>query len=93
MSTVNALLKHIVSTCNHLNLPEIVLAFDEAIHAKAQMIRWANEEFKKRLVIRLGDFHTVMSFSSAIGKIFKDAGTQVSILLKMQNNVFSLHID
>ena len=54
------------------------------------MIRWANEEFKKRLVIRLGDFHTVMSFCSAIGKIFKDAGLQVSILLKMLNNVFFL---
>ena len=86
MSTVNALLKHSVSICNHLNLPEIVLVFDEAIYAKAQMIRWANEEFKKRLVIRLGDFHTVMSFCSAIGKIFKDAGLQVSILKKMLNN-------
>ena len=94
MSTVNALLKHSVSICNHLNLPEIVLVFDEAIYAKAQMIRWANEEFKKRLVIKLGDFHTVMSFCSAIGKIFKDAGLQVSILLKMLNNVFFFfHID
>ena len=25
-------------------------------------------------MIKLGDFHTVMSFCSAIGKIFKDAG-------------------
>ena len=86
MSTVNALLKHIVSICNHLNLPEVVLVFDEAIYAKAQMIRWANEGFMKRLVIRLCDFHIVMSFCSAIGKIFKDAGQQVSILKKMQNN-------
>ena len=85
ISTVNTLLKHSVSICNHLNLPEIVLVFDEAIYAKAQMIRWSNEEFKKRLVVRLGDFHTVMSFCSAIGKIFKDAGMQVRILFKMLN--------
>ena len=29
---------------------------------------------KTAIVIRLGDFHTVMSFSSVIGMIFKDAG-------------------
>ena len=43
------------------------------------MIRWKDEDLKRRLVIRLGDFHTVMSFCSAIAKIYKDAGWQVSI--------------
>lgn len=79
MSTINTLLRHSVSICQRLQVPEIVLVFDEAIYAKAQMIRWKHDEFKKRLVIRLGDFHTVMSFCSGISKIFKDAGLQVSI--------------
>ena len=78
MSTVNTLLRHSVSICQRLQVPEVVLVFDEAIYAKAQMIRWKHDELKKRLVIRLGDFHTVMSFCSAISKIFKDAGLQVS---------------
>ena len=63
------------------------------------MIRWKGEELKKRLVIRLGDFHTVMSFCTAIAKIFKDAGLQVSIQLPVlfiffQNYFFlpSFHI-
>lgn len=77
MSTVNTLLRHSVSICQRLQIPEIVLVFDEAIYAKAQMIRWKHDDLKERLVIRLGDFHTVMSFCSAISKIFKDAGLQV----------------
>ena len=79
MATVNEILRHSVSICQRLLLPEIVLVFNEAIYSKAQMIRWKDEEFKKRLVIRLGDFHTVTSFCTAITKIFKDAGLQVSI--------------
>ena len=80
MSMINTLLQHSVSICQHLQVPEIVLVFDEAIYAKAQMIRWKHDELKKRLVIRLGNFpYTVMSFCTAISKIFKDAGLQVSI--------------
>jgi uncharacterized lipoprotein YmbA len=79
MATVNTILHHSVSICERLRLPEIVLVFDEAIYCKAQMIRWKDEDLKRRLVIRLGDFHTVMSFCSAIAKIYKDAGWQVSI--------------
>lgn len=81
LATVNAILRHSVSICHRLQLPEIVLVFDEAIYAKAQMIRWKDEEYKNRLVIRLGDFHTIMSFCSAIAKIFKDVGLQVSFCL------------
>ena len=44
LATVNALLKHSVSICQRLQLPEIVLVFDEALYAKAQMLRWKNEE-------------------------------------------------
>ncbi|XP_028411727.1 uncharacterized protein LOC114534480 [Dendronephthya gigantea] len=76
MATVNTLLRHSVSICQRLQIPQIVLVFDEAIYAKAQMIRWKDDELKERLVIRLGDFHTVMSFCSGISKIFKDAGLQ-----------------
>jgi hypothetical protein len=62
MATVNEILRHSVSICQRLQLPEIGLVFDEAIYSKAQMIRWKDEELKKRLVIRFGEFHTVMSF-------------------------------
>ena len=85
MATVNEILRHSVSICQRLQLREIVLVFDEAIYSKAQMIRWKDEEFRKQLVIRLGDFHTVMSFCTAISKILKDAGLQVSTFLTFIN--------
>lgn len=77
LATVNAILRHSVSICQRLQLPEIVIVFDEAIYAKAQQIRWKEQEYMDRLVVRLGDFHTVMSYCSGIAKIYKDAGLQV----------------
>ena len=79
LATVNEMLKRSLSISQRLDVPEIVLVFDEAIYAKAQMIRWKEDEFIKRTVIRLGEFHTLMSYCSGIGKIFKDAGLKVNI--------------
>jgi hypothetical protein len=87
LSTVNALLQCSMSIAERLDVPEIVLVFDEAIYAKAQMIRWKHDAFRKRLVIRLGDFHTVMSYCSAISKIYKDAGLQVSFTPTAHNTI------
>ena len=91
MGTVNTLLKHSLSICHRLNLPEIVLVFDEAIYAKAQSIRWNDDELKKRLVIRLGNFHTIMSFCSGIVKIFKDAGLRVGKICTYINRCLLLY--
>lgn len=63
-----------------LNLEYVVLVFDEAIYAKAQQIRWKNESFMVKTILRLGDFHAVMSFCGAISRIFQDAGLRVCIL-------------
>lgn len=60
---------------------KVVLVFDEAIYAKIQQIRWKDERFLSRFIVRLGDFHTTMSFLSAIGKLFADAGLLVSIFI------------
>jgi hypothetical protein len=54
--------------------------FDEAIYAKAQQIRWKNERFMVITILRLGDFHAVMSFCGTISRIFQDAGLRVCIL-------------
>jgi hypothetical protein len=53
------------------------LVFDEAIYAKIQQIRWKEERYLSRFVVRLGDFHMAMSFCGAISKLFRDAGLQV----------------
>lgn len=83
LATINAILKKSTLICQQLQIPETVLVFDEAIYAKVQMLRWKEVEFTKRFVVRLGEFHTIMSFCSGIGKIFKDAGLRVGqIILK-----------
>lgn len=76
MSTVNTILKRSVAVADQLELDQVVLVFDQAIYAKAQQIRWKNDNFMKRLVIRLGEFHTCMSFLGILGKRFGDAGLQ-----------------
>ncbi|XP_061913285.1 uncharacterized protein LOC133656293 isoform X2 [Entelurus aequoreus] len=76
MSTVNTILKRSVEIADQLALDHVVVVFDQAIYAKAQQIRWKDQELTKRLVIRLGEFHTCMSFLGIIGKRFGDAGLQ-----------------
>lgn len=75
---VNEMLRQSVPISQRLNVPEIVLVFDEAIYAKARIIRWKEDELTKRIAIRLGEFHTIMSYCSGIGKIFKDSGLKVN---------------
>ena len=76
LSTVYTILLHSVNIADSLHLESIVVVFDQAIYAKAQQIRWQNPVFKRRLVIRLGEFHTAMSFLSTIGKRFQDSGLE-----------------
>lgn len=70
MSTVNTILKRSVQIYNQLELDHIVLVFDKAIYAKAQQIRWKDDDFTQRKVIRLGEFHTCMSYQGILGKRF-----------------------
>ena len=50
MATVNAVLKQSIFISQHLQIPEIVLVFDEMIYAKIQMIRWKEEEFMNKIL-------------------------------------------
>ncbi|XP_028391978.1 uncharacterized protein LOC114516648 isoform X2 [Dendronephthya gigantea] len=75
-STLYTALLKSVDIADKLSLEHIVLVFDEAIYAKIQQIRWKDATFMKRFVVRLGEFHATMSFLSAIGNMFRDAGLQ-----------------
>ena len=60
-------MKRSVQIGDRLNLQEVVVVADQAIYSKAQQVRWGNADFTQRLVLRMGEFHTLMSFLSAIG--------------------------
>ena len=78
-STINTILKKSEDIANKLQLRYATLVFDEAVYAKIQHVRWKNEAFQNRFVVRLGEFHTSMSFLSAISKIFADGGLKVGL--------------
>ena len=62
MDTVYTILTQIVAIADSLELDSFVLVMDQAIYSKEQQIRWQNDAFKERLVIRLEDFHTAMEY-------------------------------
>eukprot|EP00057_Strongylocentrotus_purpuratus_P019489 XP_011673963.1 PREDICTED: uncharacterized protein LOC105442958 [Strongylocentrotus purpuratus] len=76
LNTVYTILCRSVAIADQLGLNRIVVVFDQAIYAKAQEIRWRNDMFRDRLVIRMGEFHTAMAYLACIGKRFGDAGFQ-----------------
>lgn len=75
-----------------LNLEYVVIVFDEAIYGKGQQIRWKNEIFMAKTILRLGDFHAVMSFCGAISRIFQDAGLRVCKLLIIIKNTYIYNV-
>ena len=79
-STLYTALQQSMKIADELSLEKVELVF-EAIYAKIQQIRWKDERFISRFIVRLGDFHATMSFLSAIGKLFGDAGLQVYIFI------------
>ena len=76
-STINAILKRSTEIADKLELKYAVLVFDEAVYAKIQQIRWKENAFRVRFVVRLGEFHTTMTYLSAMSKIFEDGGLKV----------------
>lgn len=48
----------------------------QAIYAKDQAIHWGDPDLRQKLVVRLGEFHTVMSFLGMIGKRFQSSGLE-----------------
>ena len=68
------MMKRSVAIADQLRIPSITIVVDMAIYIKAQDIRWADSDLHNRTVIRLGEFHTCMTFLAVIGKRFGDAG-------------------
>ena len=77
-STINAILKRSTEIADKLQLQYVTLVFDKAVYAKIQHVRWKNDTYYNRFIVRLGEFHAVMSFLSAVSKIFEDGRLKAS---------------
>ena len=74
LPTVYTLLKRSLEMADQLNQHDVIVVLDQAIYAKALEVIWQNQEQFRRLVVRMGSFHTICAFMAAIGKRFGDAG-------------------
>lgn len=74
LSTVYTLLCKSVEMGRKLGQEEIIIVMDLAIYAKAQEIVWKQREEFSNVVLRMGAFHTAMTFLAVLGKRFGDAG-------------------
>lgn len=83
MATVGHILKEAVKMAETLLCPTVLVVFDQAIYSKAQMIRWTDQSLQDTLLPRLGEFHTLMCFLSAVGKRFECSGFE-DILVESQ---------
>ena len=76
MNAVNTLLHRSIDIADSLKLDSVVVVVDQTIYAKAQSVRWQTPIFQKRIVLRLGAFHTAMTILACIGTRFRDAGLE-----------------
>ena len=74
MSTIDTILARSIAMADQLELKKIAVVCDLAIYSKVQELRWKNEAYMSRTIIRLGEFHVLMSFLGILGKRFGDAG-------------------
>lgn len=74
IDTVNTIIVRSLALADKLNLSKIVLVFDQAIYAKIQELRWLHPNYAERTIVRMGEFHTIMSYLSILGKRFEGGG-------------------
>lgn len=76
MEVVLEMLLQSKEKATHLRLKETDIVMDQAIYANAVevVLNPAYEDLKNFCVLRMGAFHTSMSFLAVIGKRFADGG-------------------
>ena len=62
LPTVYTLLKRSLEMADQLNQHDVIVVLDQAIYAKALEVIWQNQEQFRRLVVRMGSFHTICAF-------------------------------
>ena len=76
LSVVQKTLQISIDMADKLNMEQMVVVFDQALYSKAQQIRWKDSMLQRRLIPRMGEFHTCMAFMATIGKMFKFSGLE-----------------
>lgn len=74
MSTVKAIMDTALEIISSLQLDSTAVFLDQALFAKATEIAWKYPHVYNKILLMMGNFHTICNFMSSIGKMFGGAG-------------------
>lgn len=74
-TSINTAIVHAMAECKRLKQKTCIVTFDQPLFIKATEIVAGNDEMKN-VVVRLGGFHTIMSFVGSIGYIMEGSGLE-----------------
>ena len=75
-NTVFTVMKTVQTMMKTIGQQHSVITFDEAIYSKAKEIQWRCSEEFEHTVLRLGGFHTALTFISVVGKRYEESGLE-----------------
>lgn len=74
MTTVYMTMKKCLEMSASVGQENAIQTFDQQLYAVAQQVKWAMPNTFENHIIRLGGFHALSCFISAIGKLWSDGG-------------------
>ena len=87
LPTVYTLLQRSLEMADQLNQHDIIVVLDQAIYAKALEVIWQNQEQFRRLVVRMGSFHTICAFWQLLAN---DLGMLVLLIYSLKVALLAL---
>lgn len=76
LGTLNTVLQRCLSIADHLNHQHIVLTVDQALYCKLLELKWSNQDYQRRIVLKMGGLHIAMNFLGVIGKHMGGCGLE-----------------
>lgn len=74
LDTLNTVVKRCMAISSHFGQEYTVLTVDQALFCKLMELKWYVEEYRDKLIPRLGGLHTAMNFLKTIGDHMAGSG-------------------
>lgn len=74
IDTLNTVVKRCMAISSHFGQEHTVITVDQALFCKLMELKWSVEEYRDKLIPRLGGLHTAMNFLKAIGDHMAGSG-------------------
>ena len=72
--TLNTVVRRCMSISAQCGQEHTVITVDQALYCKLMELKWSVEEYKEKLIPRLGGLHTAMNFLKVIGDHMAGSG-------------------